>query len=332
MRNSLSAPISANLGYYPFGMMMPNRTYTAGSSYRFGFNKGSEKDNEIYGDGNSYTTEFRELDSRLSRWLSCDPIPNPFESEYLSMRDNPIGYTDFLGNHIEGDYFDEKGDKIGTDGQDDKKKYLVLNKSDIKRINKNTESNKNTDLNSLSACPLELPDETLTGALQKALDNSNSPTTDDVQGGNHEEGGYWGISDAGKEVTIEAKSGKYAALGIDENALINPMEAKDESQQVPSQILGTFHVHPSGYINYKNDPSNTQTGGTISNGGSPTNLSFVQEPSDIDISNQLRRENEKVISGLYSIVVAAYDKKIYFYNGNGIIGSVPFNVLGIKTK
>jgi len=48
--------------------------------YRYGFN-GMEKDDEVKGKGNSYTTHFRMLDPRLGRWLSTDPItPLPSES------------------------------------------------------------------------------------------------------------------------------------------------------------------------------------------------------------------------------------------------------------
>jgi len=41
--------------YYPFGMEMAGRGFSG--SYRFGY-QGSEKDNEVSGDGNSYTEEF----------------------------------------------------------------------------------------------------------------------------------------------------------------------------------------------------------------------------------------------------------------------------------
>ncbi|MBT3424521.1 MAG: hypothetical protein HOD63_10470 [Bacteroidetes bacterium] len=39
-----------------------------GDTYRFGFN-GIEKDNEVFGTGNSYTTMFRQYDPRLGRWF-----------------------------------------------------------------------------------------------------------------------------------------------------------------------------------------------------------------------------------------------------------------------
>ena len=65
--------------------------------YRFGY-QGSEKDNEFKGEGNSYTTEFRQLDPRLGRWLSVDPVIQPWQSSYCSMDNSPISKNDVLGN------------------------------------------------------------------------------------------------------------------------------------------------------------------------------------------------------------------------------------------
>ncbi len=80
--------------YYPFGMEMAGRGFSG--SYRFGY-QGSEKDNEVSGDGNSYTTEFRQLDPRLGRWFSVDPVFQPWQSPYTSMDNNPIGLNDPSG-------------------------------------------------------------------------------------------------------------------------------------------------------------------------------------------------------------------------------------------
>jgi hypothetical protein len=68
------AVVKTQQDYYPFGMLMPERQYTnLSDDYRFGFN-GMEKDNEVKGQGKSYTTEFRQLDPRLGgRWWSIDP-------------------------------------------------------------------------------------------------------------------------------------------------------------------------------------------------------------------------------------------------------------------
>ena len=51
---------------------MPGRSFNS-DAYRYGY-QGSEKDNEVKGNGNHYTTEFRQLDPRLGRWFSVDPI------------------------------------------------------------------------------------------------------------------------------------------------------------------------------------------------------------------------------------------------------------------
>lgn len=58
--------------YYPGGMGMPGRARTF-SDYRFG-NQKQEKDNEIYGEGNSYAFKYRMQDTRLNRFWSVDPL------------------------------------------------------------------------------------------------------------------------------------------------------------------------------------------------------------------------------------------------------------------
>ncbi len=70
--------------------------------YRFGY-QGSEKDNEFKGEGNSYTTEFRQLDPRLGRWLTIDPLfaKFPWQSSYTSFDNNPILLIDHLGTETE---------------------------------------------------------------------------------------------------------------------------------------------------------------------------------------------------------------------------------------
>lgn len=65
------------------------------SPYRYGFN-GMERDDEIKGSGNSYTTEFRQYDPRLGRWLSLDPLMSkyPHFSPYIAFNNNPIYFVD----------------------------------------------------------------------------------------------------------------------------------------------------------------------------------------------------------------------------------------------
>jgi RHS repeat-associated protein len=60
------------LDYYPFGMLMPGRSYSS-TAYKYGFN-GKEKDDEVKASGNSLDFGARLYDSRLGRWLSLDPL------------------------------------------------------------------------------------------------------------------------------------------------------------------------------------------------------------------------------------------------------------------
>jgi RHS repeat-associated protein len=81
--------------------------------YRFGY-QGSEKDNEFKGNGNSYTTEFRQLDPRLGRWLSVDPLFEKYswQSPYCAFNNCSILLCDPLGLEAEGGPDDDKKGKI----------------------------------------------------------------------------------------------------------------------------------------------------------------------------------------------------------------------------
>jgi len=58
-----------------------------------------ETDPEVSGNGNSYTTEFRQYDPRLGRWKSLDPLMAqfPWQSPYCAFDNNPIFYIDPYG-------------------------------------------------------------------------------------------------------------------------------------------------------------------------------------------------------------------------------------------
>ncbi len=73
---------------------MPERS-VGSANYRYAFN-GMELDNEVSGNGNSYTTEFRQYDPRLGRWKSLDPLMSkyPGMSPYVSFNNNPNMFID----------------------------------------------------------------------------------------------------------------------------------------------------------------------------------------------------------------------------------------------
>jgi RHS repeat-associated protein len=84
--------------YYPFGMVMPGRSFvSSGGDYRFGFN-GMEKDGEAWSGNASNQLDFgaRIYDSRLGRFLSLDPLSKKFpsESNYNFAGNSPIVMVD----------------------------------------------------------------------------------------------------------------------------------------------------------------------------------------------------------------------------------------------
>ncbi len=86
--------------YSTGGMLMPERSFNLGS-YRYGFGN-QEMDNEIKGNGNSYSYTFRMYDPRLVRWLSVDPHAEryPSMSGYSAFANNPINVIDPDGRDI----------------------------------------------------------------------------------------------------------------------------------------------------------------------------------------------------------------------------------------
>ncbi|HEY8916285.1 MAG TPA: RHS repeat-associated core domain-containing protein [Chitinophaga sp.] len=84
--------------YYPFGMLQPERKFTLGELYRYGFN-GKENDNEIKGEGNQQDYGMRVYDPRIGRFLSVDPLTKdyPSWSPYPFAMNRPLDGIDLDG-------------------------------------------------------------------------------------------------------------------------------------------------------------------------------------------------------------------------------------------
>jgi len=93
--NYYLAEVLSQNDYYPGGMLLPGRTYQAGSdSYRYGF-QSQEKSTEI--NESSYTAEFWQYDARIVRRWNVDPVFKEHESPYAAFGNNPIWFTDLNG-------------------------------------------------------------------------------------------------------------------------------------------------------------------------------------------------------------------------------------------
>ncbi len=125
------ADVSSTNDYYAYGMFMLGRTFFSAKD-RFGY-QNSLKEDSVYGKGNLYFTKFRDLDTRLGRWLSQDPKKelNQNLSPYVSMKNNPISIIDLLG-----DVFQAANDKASQQDvqsvvQPENQKYLKFDEKGI---------------------------------------------------------------------------------------------------------------------------------------------------------------------------------------------------------
>ena len=131
-QNTYMVGIRSVADYSPFGVELDGRTQSGGG-YRYGY-QGSEKDNELKGAGNSYTTYFRQLDPRIGRWLTVDPKTSqiPWQSVYTSMDNNPVSLVDPMGDKTGG----EKGEKLEEKEKKLEKRAQKLEKREKKLAEK----------------------------------------------------------------------------------------------------------------------------------------------------------------------------------------------------
>ena len=147
---SAEAQIISYQEFYPGGQPMPGRTIN-NNTYRFGYNAGSEKDDEITGvTGSHFTTYFREFDTRTGRPWTPDPVFQAWQSPYTSMDNNPILYNDPLGNVITK-FKDEKGNLLHETKDGSDATVTVANnkiddfKNDVNKLDKGPLFNINTE-------------------------------------------------------------------------------------------------------------------------------------------------------------------------------------------
>ncbi len=90
--------------YYAFGAPLPGKEYKAPDpfggvgGYKFGFN-GQLNENDLYGDGNANSYQFRVADNRLGRFFSVDPLSDnfPFYSPFQFAGNMPIWAIELEG-------------------------------------------------------------------------------------------------------------------------------------------------------------------------------------------------------------------------------------------
>ena len=100
------ADVHAHSDYYPFGMVMEERTGSA-EGYRFGF-QGQETDDEVYGSENAVSFKYRVHDARIGRFLSIDPLAPeyPWNSPYAFSENRVIRFIELEGAETDDPFED----------------------------------------------------------------------------------------------------------------------------------------------------------------------------------------------------------------------------------
>ena len=225
--------ITQTLNYLPYGEDWVDVHNNPNYLSRYKYN-GKEKDPES---GLHYYGA-RYYDSDISQWLSIDPMADkyPSLSPYNYCADNPVILVDPDGREI-GDFYNIKMKKIGTDGIDDGKIYIVRCKSDVDKIKLNNKSRLTTQLSELANVPIELPNEK---CRRKMVDIIS-------QGEQREYGGLVLKDEQGEQFVRESEPSP-----IGENKIQLTVLRKDlpPDGRLPSENIATFHSHYEGLGNF----------------------------------------------------------------------------------
>ena len=233
---------------------------------------------------------------------------------------NPLWFIDPNGMWV-GDFYDQKGNYLGTDGIEDKKNYVVTDRKEAKQIKKATKKGENYTgtVNS----KVELPGLGVRSAMGEAVDRAGTNSF-------HEEGGVIANMSDGSKKVVNAKPGADADPSVDGYAEIAVMDAANPSEVKGYGTLdGTFHTHPNGTVEKSSSSSSSVSGQTI--GGKKTTSYFVQSPSDVDISNHAARSKSGLVTG-NSYVLGTGNNTVYIYNGKGVQATFPLQKFRNKLK
>jgi hypothetical protein len=204
----------------------------------------------------------RNLCLQTGRWTGVDELAHKYweTSPFVSMGNNPIKFVDLDGRSI-ADFFDENGNKIGTDGKkSDKSKYLVTDKKEVNQILKNDKKDKTTNLSEVKSKQKLVSDAVLHESVA-ILERTQNPAGNDAKGGLHGEASI--VLKDGSVLVGESGSRAYIQDGI--------LTADEKLPNLPSgmtndDVEATIHSHVTekiieGNTIYSHDsqPSDTDT-------------------------------------------------------------------------
>lgn len=261
--------------------------------------------------------------SNGGRFTSTDPLmasANPANPQtwnrYSYSLNNPERFTDPSGMEP-GDFYNEDLDKkLGTDGIQDGKLYVVTNDNEAKKVQQTDKAGGTTSAANVGSA-IELPSFGIRQEIGEAVKRSNNPTSDDKEGGHHEEGITWGTNAAGGEQVVRAAAGP-ASNPLAQDAHINLSNfANPADNGVLVDVKGTSHVHPAKGNTVTTGPAPMQGIGTTIGGERTTAGAFNQKPSRPDFNTAM--------PGQTNIVVGAGTKRVYIYNQSSVKANLPLD-------
>ncbi len=295
--------------YYPFGMQLEALGYTSGNDLKNNYLYNGKELQEDY-NLNWYDYGARFYDPEIGRWMTPDPLceVNRKWSPYRYAYDNPLRFIDSDGM-LEGDFYNKRGRKIGTDGIDDKKIHIVYNNKEAKSISSNTKNDKTTDASTIKdKVTLNGGTETVNGVVASVNGEENNTSTTSNDAGLHEEGGHTEKTEGGDIKPVKWASG--AKKTGTNHASLTPFGGVTKPSA--GNLLDMWHVHTSGTTE-GTDAYGNVTEAHAKPGPSPDDKNYQEDPSN-GVSNST------------AIQVDTYGTyRVNFYNSGGVIFSMPLS-------